>query len=681
MVKFPQQIDESPTRSVTEGPGVYLDELLRSRLVGLQEFATVLAGDPELGARLVEDAILQSQDELRAVAEDVKAQYVIAREQTVRGFLSEDMRLGNPRAADVDTPRPVSREEIEDCDGVALRFAASSKLQRAVLLLRYSEGLSNEVIARSTGSTPARCGAYIAQMLTGLGGDAQTSPEAEEHAEADLRLLIDLLGEDAEPAVDELRERLLTRLPPEPEPIRQSDPVAEPTPEVKGGAPGGGVGRPRVVLAQLAPRHRVPKAAGTPQAVLTRPPAPVPQTSRPVPAPVREIEWRAYERHIATIMLVAIGFQYPFRFGATYGDVLAFLAAPLWLGAYRRYRGGVLFAIVGLVALLWGLLLQDTSSADHTIDAAGGRDTSVLFASMIVAVGVVLWARNLMSIGRIGALFGAGMLAYSVVTPGTWGTNPWKFAFAIPTAVAVLGLVAGARRTTLPVVTLVVLAAVSVQLDARAYSAALALCALVMLLGAARRRQSSARSRVVVATLIGAMAIAVYELATSLLVNGYLGRSAQQRSIAQIHESGSLILGGRPELAATIALMKHRIAGYGVGVIPTPNDVLTAKSGLASINYAPNNGYVEKYMFGGHFELHSVLGDVWVNWGLVGLALMAIVAVVVVHSIIDSASGGAGNALTVYLCVWTLWNLGFSPFLVSAPILVLAIGLNLRARA
>jgi hypothetical protein len=32
------------------------------------------------------------------------------------------------------------------------------------------------------------------------------------------------------------------------------------------------------------------------------------------------------------------------------------------------------------------------------------------------------------------------------------------------------------------------------------------------------------------------------------------------------------------------------------------------------------------------------------------------------------------------VCVWTLWNLAFSPLVVSAPILVLAVALTLRRR-
>jgi hypothetical protein len=285
-----------------------------------------------------------------------------------------------------------------------------------------------------------------------------------------------------------------------------------------------------------------------------------------------------------------------------------------------------------------------------------------------------------MSDAVIGVCFGLGMFVQAVLHPGSWADNPWKFAFAIPVAVLVLGASLATGRVAAQLGAAITIAIVSVVLDSRAYSAALALVALLLVWRVLGARRGGRTSRARTAAFVVAVAGAVYLLATTLLVNGYLGANAQQRSIEQIQASGSLILGGRPELAATLTLMEHRITGYGVGVVPTPNDVLVAKSGLASINYAPNNGYVERYMFGGHFELHSVLGDMWANWGLAGLAFVLVVASLALRGVVEAVSGGPGNVLTIYVCVWTLWNLAFSPLVVSAPILVLAVALTLRRR-
>ena len=96
---------------------------------------------------------------------------------------------------------------------------------------------------------------------------------------------------------------------------------------------------------------------------------------------------------------------------------------------------------------------------------------------------------------------------------------------------------------------------------------------------------------------MAALGLAVYYLGTTLLVDGYLGEAAQAKSVAQIDAAGSLIAGGRPELAATLALLGADFRGFGLGAIANYHDVLVAKTGMASINYDPNNGYVERYLF------------------------------------------------------------------------------------
>jgi hypothetical protein len=357
--------------------------------------------------------------------------------------------------------------------------------------------------------------------------------------------------------------------------------------------------------------------------------------------------------------------------------LVAIFTLPLWVGHYRRYRPALGFLGLGAAALVAGLILAEISSEDRLVDAANRRDVSMQLLGVLLAVGVVLWARRLLRNGEIGLCFGVGMLADAVLSP--WGTNAWKFAFCMPVAVIVLGAVALQRRLALTFAALAALALVSVVMDSRAYSATLVLVGILLAWPTLRRR-AGRRRPLFTAAVIAALALALYYLATSLLVNGYLGRDAQQRSIEQIRSSGSLILGGRPELAATLSLMRHRPEGYGVGVVPNPHDVLVAKSGLAGINYAPNNGYVDRYMFGGHIELHSVIGDVWANWGVVGLVLLALVAFLLIRSVTDIVSGRGGDVLVLYLCCWSLWNLAFSPFIVSLPVLVLAVGLSLRPR-
>jgi hypothetical protein len=86
-------------------------------------------------------------------------------------------------------------------------------------------------------------------------------------------------------------------------------------------------------------------------------------------------------------------------------------------------------------------------------------------------------------------------------------------------------------------------------------------------------------------------------------------------------------------------------------------------------------------MFGSQIELHSTLGDVWVNFGIAGLLLIALIAFLVIRGVAQSISERSGSALLIFLCWWTLWNLTFSPFLSAAPSLLLALGLVLPRRS
>jgi hypothetical protein len=386
------------------------------------------------------------------------------------------------------------------------------------------------------------------------------------------------------------------------------------------------------------------------------------------------------ERVLAMLALVALGPRYAFHFGISYGLIFVVVISPLWLGAFARYRLGRLIALALLVTVGWGYFLAGLSSSTHLLSAADARDDTVQLVGVLCGIGVVLWARSLLTVAQVGMCFGLGLLLDTVISPvGT--SNPWKFVYAIPVTIFVLGLAARSTRTVPSIVAMLALAGVSVVLDCRAYSSALLLAALLSAWRSLPQRFDLRKSWAFTAVMIAAVTFAAFLLLQSLLVNGYLGAAAQERSIAQINVSGSLILGGRPELEAALALFRHAPGGYGVGVVPSSQDVLVAKSGLSSINYAPNNGYVEKYMFGGHIELHSVAGDVWANWGLLGLALVAGLVLLAVRELSISIANRRGEPIVLFLCCWTLWSVAFSPLAASLPVIVLTAGMCLRPKA
>jgi hypothetical protein len=280
----------------------------------------------------------------------------------------------------------------------------------------------------------------------------------------------------------------------------------------------------------------------------------------------------------------------------------------------------------------------------------------------------------------VGLLFGIGLILSVRPESASFIYNPWRFGYSIPITIVVLALIQRFGNRWLELLVVLVLSGVSALNDARSSFALLLVTAILVAWQIRPFRRGRPGSTIAVLVGIPVVAVIVYNLGQALILGGFLGESTRARSEAQVEASGSLILGGRPEISATLALMRDHWWGYGSGVIPSLADVMSAKTGLAAINYMPNNGYVESYMFGSGFELHSLFGDFWAHFGVVGLLLCGTIAVLVGRTVGQRMAIGSANAIVLYAAVKTLWNIPFSPLLSSIPLLVLAIGLGLMKR-
>lgn len=389
---------------------------------------------------------------------------------------------------------------------------------------------------------------------------------------------------------------------------------------------------------------------------------------------------RRVEFGLAAATLAFIGIRQTIHTQITSGYVLALLLMPLWVRCIRRYRGARAFLGFGLLVTVWGVAMPKLGDSTHLMSSINRNNSLALMLGTLASIGVVLWARTLMRPTTVSVCFGVGMLLGGVAGFTSPGGNAWKFVYAVPVALVTLALAAASRRRWLQIATLLVLMLVSVMHDSRSYLATFLLVSVLLMWQWRPTRLGSRASWVVNAIGLGAMAWAVYYLGTTLLLSGYLGRAAQARSIQQIDQSGSLLLGGRPELAGTWALMKHQPWGFGTGVLPNMSDVMAAKQGMFSIGYAPNNGYVDRFMFGDGIELHSTFGDLWATFGIPGLVLAGVVAFLSVRGIARSLAERNASPVLLFLCVWTLWNVAFSPLLAATPTLILAIGFVLAPR-
>lgn len=390
--------------------------------------------------------------------------------------------------------------------------------------------------------------------------------------------------------------------------------------------------------------------------------------------------WRRVESLLALAGTVLIGMRVNLPHLLTLGDVLAFLTLPLWLALMWRNKAARSLLILGVAAVPIGALLSWTSAEDHTIRLGSAADASILMLGLVASLGFLLWARQRLEEGALVSYFGLGLLLGVSPSDPLFPSNPWKFGFALPIAVLLLGLLGRARFRGLELAAIGTLAIVSAVTDARSSFAILVLTAA--LLAWQRRPQGPSRrasaARAVLGMTLGAAV--TYVLAQSLILNGLLGPETQQRSIEQVHQSGSLILGGRPEIAATLTLMWAHPLGLGSGTVPSYADIATAKQGMDAVGYDPQNGYVEHWMFGYTYRLHSMVGDLWAQFGLVGLAFAALVFIFTLRRLGEVVATRTASAAFCFVAVLTLWNVFFAPWYSGLKVLALALTLALMAR-
>jgi hypothetical protein len=101
---------------------------------------------------------------------------------------------------------------------------------------------------------------------------------------------------------------------------------------------------------------------------------------------------------------------------------------------------------------------------------------------------------------------------------------------------------------------------------------------------------------------------------------------------------------------------------------------------MLNINYQPNNGYVDKFMFGSAVELHSTLGDLWAAFGYGGILFCLTAIVLIIVNVSKVVAYRRGAAVAIFFGFWSLWNMLFSPLLSAAPTLLFAVGLLLVER-
>ena len=383
---------------------------------------------------------------------------------------------------------------------------------------------------------------------------------------------------------------------------------------------------------------------------------------------------------IAVAGTVLLGFDYNVAFGLTVGTAFALALVPVWAviafqrGAYR------LLAVVVAVAVASGIVLTASHAVTHTTISAGTFERTALLVNLLAGIGFLLWAHRVAGVAVTCIAFGAGAVLSIPLSMG--GGISWRFTFSIPLTLLILALVSSQRRLWLSVTALVALAGVGLLNDSRSNSSFLLLAAAIVLWQ--RVMSGNGRHRRGISLIIAAAGIGVttFLLLQAAIVEGAFGEATQARTVAQLEATGgNLFLGARPEAAAATALVARYPWGLGSGAKANYDDIAAAKEAMAAIGYDPNNGYVQRYMFGSVVEVHSVLGDLWIWFGIAGALLVPVILLILVRGATSAYENGAITALLAWTTLRGLWDLAFSPFSSALYIMMLSTSLAIAHAA
>lgn len=366
------------------------------------------------------------------------------------------------------------------------------------------------------------------------------------------------------------------------------------------------------------------------------------------------------DRVVAAVLCIVVGARVPLAAGVTAALLLPLVLTPVLSRSLLEQRLARWLVGLGIAAAASGLLLTAVASLDHETRTSLARDNTLSLLGLITASIALIWAVRILGV-TAACWYGLG-LAVGISFASFDVSNIWKFTLSVPVTVLLLALAARSRVWWLELACLVGLAVTSVANDSRS-AAAMLMVAAVLLLRQRMQTWMQVRSGTVRTLLtFGLLILAGLFLIEALLVQGFFGSAIAQRTQEQIALSGSLISGGRPELGASLALISEHPLGLGAGAFATSSEVSAAKEGMRVFSYDPANGYVERYMFGGGYEVHSILGDLWLRFGVAGAALSLLVAGAVVLGTVRLLAQLRASGLLLYLVVQVVWDTLFSPY-------------------
>jgi len=379
---------------------------------------------------------------------------------------------------------------------------------------------------------------------------------------------------------------------------------------------------------------------------------------------------------VAALVAVALPIRAVFPFASSVisvGVIIAVILLPVILVKVGNYRhtGAILGLTMGSLASAPLLM----AAADRQVDFRIATIQIAALAFSVISLLALLWIRTVIGTTRLAMLYAIGLVVEKVLTRDNLEavglTNTWKYAFAFPVTVLLLAAASKSRHSLPTIAVLLLIAWLSVQNGHRSF-----LAIIVITLGAflwSRRPIVTPRTEQVprqarsffsglrTALALVATSVIVYQGFIWMALNGYLGRYNEYSTRRQAAK-GELLAIGRTENAAAWRLFIERPTGYGPGATADAGDVAAGNAGLVSRRVNLESSVIDDYVFGqGMIKLHSVISDLWVQFGLVGFLLGFTLLVIVGGRLVGALSNRGTAALTFFLAASCLWNLLFSP--------------------
>ncbi len=343
-----------------------------------------------------------------------------------------------------------------------------------------------------------------------------------------------------------------------------------------------------------------------------------------------------------------------------------FSSGRLWLAtAALMLAALVLFPVVSFLSLAADPL--------RAIDATLQRGTVLQLVAGLIMLLVFAWAAKHVRISSLLVTYAVGAILNMVLGGTPPSDNPWKVGLAWAITVLLLAVASRLPKTQLAILILIGLTVVSLALDSRSVALFTAVTAVAAGYAAIVRRSTITRLRVLF-TAIGLtlVVLATFVLGSLLATSGVLGTAVQSRT--QFQSAVSLIQAARPESTATFALFFAQPLGYGAGLIPSPADLSVATTALYDFDpNLANSSYINGYLLGNHIEVHSVAGDLWLSFGLPGLALAVLFFVLISRGMSLAFMQRRATPLVLFLGFSGIWDILFSPLYSNLGMVLLSV--------